>query len=89
MTASLNPARSNYITEVFNTDPSKIQKAGHVLYSHYDVSTAQAVITGSGLISAHLTASAGALDSRYTEEAVFLVTSSLDRNAGSTAIPKP
>jgi phage tail sheath protein FI len=87
LTASLNPARSNYITEVFNTDPSKIQKAGHVLYSHYDVSTAQAVITGSGLIPAWITASIAAKSSQYTEEAVFLVTSSLDRNVGSTTIP--
>ena len=87
LTASLNPTRANYISEVFNTDPSKLQKAGHVLYSHYDVFYAQALITGSGVIPARLTASAGALASQYTEDAVFMVTSSLGRNVGSTTIP--
>ena len=81
LTASLNPGRSNYISEVFNTDPSKLQQAGHVLYSYYDVFTAQAVITGSGLIPKVITPSGS------KEDAVFMVTSSLDRNAGSTAIP--
>ena len=87
ITASLNPAKSNYITEVFNTDPSKIQEAGHFLYSHYDVFTAQAVITASGLIPA---VANGVPRMGDMEDAVFLLTSSLAQNVGdtgSTSIP--
>lgn len=86
--ASMNPGKSNYFPDVFNTDPMKLQKAGHVLYTHYDVSTAQAVITGSGL-------NADPLDFRSIlseagEEVAFILTSSIGRNkndTGSTSIP--
>ena len=80
ITASLNPAKSNYITEVFNTDPTKLQNAGHVLYTHYDITTAQAVVTGSGVTSE-------ASRKNSLEECVFLLTSSLGPNVGSGAIP--
>ena len=83
ITASLNPEKSNYISKVLNTDPTKLEKAGHVLYTHYDLYTAQAVITGSGVILS----GSGHTKGYSAEPAVFLVTSSLGRNAGSTAIP--
>lgn len=81
ITASLNPAKSNYISKVLNTDPTKLDKAGHVLYSHYDVFTAQAVITGSGV-----TTGVGK-QHNGTEPVAFLMTSSRGRNDGSTTIP--
>lgn len=37
VTASFDPQASNYIANVFNTDPTAIQEAGHYLYTHYDV----------------------------------------------------
>jgi len=81
ITASLNPEKANYISKVFNTDPTKLDKAGHVLYSHYDIFTAQAVITGSGVVAS------GSAHCHGAEEAVFLVTSSMGRNLGSTSKP--
>lgn len=80
ITASLNPGRSNYISEVFNTDPAKLQQAGHVLYNHYNVYTAQAQITASYK-------GAGGTDPVLgdKEEAVFLLTSSLARNADDSS----
>jgi hypothetical protein len=83
LTASLNPAKSNYIAEVFNTDPTKLQEAGHLLYTHYDIYTAQAVVTGSKILNA--TATKNSL-----EDAVFLISSSLGQNVGdtgSTSVP--
>ena len=80
VTASFNPAAPNYFARVFNTDPQKIEEKGHLLYSHYDVYKSQAVVTG----TARCTPGA-AIASK--EECAFLVTSSLGRNVGSTAIP--
>jgi len=87
ITASLNPEKSNYIRNVFNTDPAKMQQAGYVLYNTYDVFKAQAQITGSGIFSC-TTDSSGSKNNR--EDACFLVSSSLGRNkndTGTTAIP--
>jgi hypothetical protein len=82
---SLNPEKANYISAVLNTDPAKLQKAGYVLYSHFDVTTAQAVVTGSGLASP-----ADFRAGTDLEEVVFLMTSSIARNkndTGSTNVP--
>ena len=83
LTASLNPGKSNYISNVFNTDATKIEDAGHLLYTYYNIETQQAVITGSAITTA--TTRKGDM-----EEAVFLLTSSMGRNPNddsSTAIP--
>ena len=83
--ASLNPEKANYLSAVFNTDPTKLQQAGHVLYSHFDVTTAQAVITGSN-VGYGVDFRAGT----NMEEVAFLVTSSIARNkndSGSTNVP--
>ena len=37
LTASMNPKSPNYFSKVFNTDPTKIEETGHLLYAHYDV----------------------------------------------------
>ena len=50
ITASFNPTAKNYISRVFNTDPMKTEEAGHLLYAHYDIYDAYAVVTGSGMI---------------------------------------
>jgi hypothetical protein len=70
------PEDSLYFAEVFNTDPTKIQEAGHYLHLHYDVYPDFAVVTGSGVITA-----AAWPDG---EPSVLLLTSSLTRNTGST-----
>ena len=101
ITASLNPEKENYISNVLNTDPAKIQEAGHVLYSHYDIYTSQALITAKGVAlgkgSADLDGDIGGtsdlLDGSICQEAVFLITGSLGagrsttRNKGTTYRP--
>ena len=52
ITASFDPQAVNYFRSVFNTDPLKTQQAGHCLYAAYDVYSALAVPTGSGIIVA-------------------------------------
>ena len=51
ITASFDTDAANYISNVFNTDPTKIEEAGHYLYTHYDVHTAVASLTGSGVLT--------------------------------------
>lgn len=50
ITASFDPQAVNYFPSVFNTDPLKAQEAGHLLYANFDVFSAIAVPTGSGVI---------------------------------------
>jgi phage tail sheath protein FI len=75
LTASLDPDASNYFVNVFNTDPTKIEDAGHYLYAHYDISKNLADVTGNGVIAA------GSWPDG--EPSVLLLTSSQDRNAGT------
>jgi phage tail sheath protein FI len=51
ITASLDPKAPNSISNSFNTDPTKFQKAGHLLYAYYDVPLELTEITGSGVTS--------------------------------------
>ena len=37
ITASMDVRKKNYFAKVLNTDPANTEKAGHCLYSHYDV----------------------------------------------------
>jgi phage tail sheath protein FI len=53
ITASFDPgngdkANPSYFAHQFNTDPYKIEEAGHYLYTSYDIRSSLAVITGSG-----------------------------------------
>jgi len=74
---------NNYFSEVFNTDPLRLQEAGHYLYAHWDVHTTLAAVTGSGVINA----ASGSSPSGGQEPSAFLVSSSLGRNVGSAAVP--
>ena len=51
ITASMDPTAPNYFARVLNTDPTKIQNAGHYLHSHYNIYPNLAVPTGSTLVS--------------------------------------
>jgi phage tail sheath protein FI len=75
LTASLDPNASNYFVNVLNTDPTKIEDAGHYLYAHYDISSNLAVVTGTSVVTA------GTWDGG--EPAVLLLTSSQARNVGT------
>jgi len=88
LTASLDPDSPSYFVNVFNTDPTKIEDAGHLLYSHYDLAKSIAVVTGSGQLDPSLV-----FETHNGEPVAFLLSSSAGRNAGtassSTAIGKP
>lgn len=87
ITASFDMTSPNYFKNVLNTDPLKLQQAGHFVYAGWDIYPATAVVTGVGVIST--TAGAGATATSHTgkELVAFLVTSSLGRNAGSANVP--
>jgi len=82
ITASFDPNVPNYFANVLNTDPTKLQNAGHYLYAHWDVYPAIAYPTGSSLVSStYAAATAGGTVSN--EDIAFLMTSSISR-ANST-----
>ena len=78
ISGSFDVASGQYISKVFNTKPSRIEEAGHLLYSHFDIHPNLAITTGSGAIQAAL----------GSEESIgFLLTSSVARvGKGSGAL---
>lgn len=79
ITASFDTTAPNYFANVLNRDPELIQKAGHLLYTHYDVPSAYAVVTGSGIIQPGLSTS--------EQNIAFMTTGALARNSGSATAP--
>lgn len=88
-TASFDMTAPNYFPNVFNSDPYKLNEAGHVLYAYHDIHPALAVITGTGLVAPASGASATFLGSKLSgaEASAFLTTGSLGRNVGASDIP--
>jgi hypothetical protein len=82
ITASFDPQSSNYFATLFNTDPLRIEEAGHYLHTAYDVYSQYAVPTGSNLASR----GTYAVDSAI-QDIAFILTSSLSRNSGSVIVP--
>ena len=81
LTASFDPSVANYFAKGFNTDPARIEEAGHYLYTHYDIDPNYAIPTGSGGIidpSAVFSVSG-------VEPLAFLLTGSAPRNTGVAA----
>lgn len=79
ITASFDMTAPNYIANVLNGDPTLIQEAGHLLYTHYDVHPAFAVVTGSGLMRPDVSTS--------IQNVAFITTGTLSRNSGSVTVP--
>ena len=46
ISASFDPASENHVSKKLNMDPYKIEKAGHLLYTYYDVHAAEADVLG-------------------------------------------
>lgn len=88
LTASFDITSPNYFANKFNTDPLKIEQSGHLLYSHYDIHSNLATVTGSGvLVSAQKNKSSGVAGVENVVESVgFLLTSSLGRTSDPDAI---
>ena len=96
LTASFDPEAANYFGNVFNTDPNKLQEAGHLLYSHYDVHPADAVVTASSKVGAAFGIDAAGVKffdgvkegtAIKTEPIALLLTSSDGRNEGHALRP--
>ena len=83
LTASFDVLSNNYFAKTLNSDPLKIQEAGHCLYANWDIHPVLAAVTGAGVMSSSFIDVAGT----SKEHIAFLVTSSLSRNVGSTYVP--
>ena len=95
ITASLNPQTVNadgvdiYISSSLNTDPTKLQQAGHYLYTHHHFRTQEAIITGSGIVTPGTEKTPTLFDNFY-QDSVFLITGSMARNQDdSITLNKP
>jgi hypothetical protein len=84
-TCSFETTSGQYFAHVLNTDPLKIEEAGHFLYAHYDIDTSRAVITGSGILTGAVDFSKGR--SGTHEPVAFLTTGSISRNNADTYAP--
>lgn len=84
LTASFDLNAANYFGNVFNRDPLKMEEAGYVLYSSFDIQPKQAYVTGSSFVNA---VSGAAQLGNGLENIAFLLTSSVSRNSGSTTVP--
>ena len=83
ITASFDTTSNSYFANLLNTDPLKIEQAGHLLYSHYDIHSLLAVPSGSGVVTAGKY-SAGVVD-KSKEDIAFILTSSLAKGASATS----
>jgi phage tail sheath protein FI len=72
----------NHISSKLNTDPTLIEKAGHCLYTYYDIPTSLAVHTGTGVFTNPTTIGSTAL-----QDTVFITTSSIARDTGNATVP--
>lgn len=87
VTASFDVTAPNYFGNVFNTNPYSFQKAGHYLYAHWDIYPVLAAVTGTGVVTTTLGASATANQAAGKEPAAFLITGSNARNVGTATAP--
>jgi hypothetical protein len=84
ITASFDPTAPNYFATLLNTDPLKIEEAGHLLYASWDIYPAVAEVTGTGLAAA---SSAAGGYAQTQEPIAFVLTGSQTHNSGSTVVP--
>lgn len=87
ITASFDMTSPNYFANVLNSDPYKIQEAGHFLYANWDIYPSTAAVTGSGIVVAASGAGGNAPAATGKENCAFILTSSLARNVGSATVP--
>lgn len=81
ITASFDPNSAQYFGRILNTDPTKVEQAGHYLYASWDVYPSLAVVTSSGVQSAGTEPVPGLV------EAAFALTGTQAHNVGTTSVP--
>jgi hypothetical protein len=87
ITASLDMQSPFYITRVLNMTASLIQQAGHYLAANWDIHPAVATLTGTGVVNSGAGVPTDSSRVFSTERSVFLLTSSLSRDIGSSTVP--
>jgi hypothetical protein len=85
LSASFNPKDQGYFANTFNRDPMAIERAGYVLYSHYDIFDAYAAVTGSGVASESSIRKFNV--GQAVEEIAFCLTGSQSHNNGTSVFP--
>jgi len=83
VTASFDPQAPNYFAEIFNTDPTKIEQAGHYLYAAYDLYNSYTTVTGTNVV----TDGADGNEAGIRQEIAFILSGNLGANAGSAVNP--
>ena len=78
-----DPEDVKYFAKAFNTDPTKIEQAGHFLYTHYDIPVEFAVPTGSGITGHADTIITDEKTTTKLYQTAFLLTSSMGHNSGT------
>ena len=86
VTCSFDYKSPNYLTNVLNQDPTKIEDAGHCLYAHYPISRNYAVVTGSGIINQSSVYPTKAIAEQH-ESCAFILTSSAGRATSTAGTP--
>ena len=90
ITASFDVDAPNYFANVFNTDATKTEQAGHCLYLYHDIHPDFAVVTGSSLMAADFEPGFDGVKEGVaikTEDIAFLLTGSAGRDTGSSTKP--
>ena len=85
ITASFDPSSPEYFAKILNKDATKIEEAGHLLYSHYDINESYAVVTGTNVVD---TTAYHDSNGERLEDVAFLVTGSADLGAGGDGRPE-
>jgi phage tail sheath protein FI len=80
ITASFDMTSPNYFANVLNTDPTKLQQAGHYVYAAWDVHPSTALVTGEGVLTSSMVG-------QSIELAAFLLTGSQARDTGTATAP--
>ena len=91
--ASFDVDSPTYFANKLNTDPLQYEKAGHLLYSHFDIHPSIAAVTGAGVLTPNYyetlnyNADPTTPESEWKIDLAFILSSSLTQNSGSVSIP--
>lgn len=86
ITASFDPTAPNYIRNVLNTDPLKIEQAGHYLYADWKVHPSLAVPSGEDVLNDEFLIN-GVSGSTIYEESAFITVGYNSRDTGTATAP--
>ena len=87
ITASFDIQAPNYITKMLNPSSSLLQEAGHYLAASWDIHPTVATVTGTGVVSANADNPNNTNNVVGVERSIFILTSSLPRDTGSSTVP--